>query len=141
MDERFIEEMRDMHNGMLRKAHIIDEGFWSLNNIPQEHTYGNTSYKKGGTVVNTLRNYLGDTLFFNSIKTYLQHFAYQSVSSYDLRDFLSGITGIDMNNFFEGWVFRLILVTNSFFKPSSCKGNSSDEESTSIRVLPNSYER
>jgi hypothetical protein len=36
---------------------------------------------------------------------YLDEFAYQSVSSKDMRDFLTNYTGIDMNSFFDAWVF------------------------------------
>jgi len=101
----FITQMRDMHNDVLKKAHIEDGGFWPLNDIPQEVTYGKTAYDKGGTVVNTLRAYLGDSIFSEAITAYLNDFAYQSASSYDMRDFLSTHTGIDMDGFFENWVF------------------------------------
>lgn len=101
----FKKQMRNMHNDVLKKAHTIDGGFWPLNDIPQNVTYGKTAYDKGGTVVNTLRAYLGDSLFSDAATAYLNHFAFQSVSSYDMRDFLTSHTGIDMNGFFENWVF------------------------------------
>ncbi len=104
-EELFRTMMRDMHNDVLKKAHIIDGGFWPLNDIPQDVTYGKTAYDKGGTVANTLRAYLGDTLFFDAMTAYLDQFAYQSVSSYDMRDFLTSYTGIDMGGFFDNWVF------------------------------------
>lgn len=104
--DQFITEMRDMHKGVLQRGHNIDGGYWALNNIPQEYTYGNTAYDKGGTVVNTLRNYLGDTVFFDAITAYLNtdSIAYHSVSSYVLRDFLTDYTGVDMTPFFDAWV-------------------------------------
>jgi len=84
-----------------KSAHIIDGGYWSLNNIPQQVTYGKTAYDKGGTVVNTLRNYLGDSIFFDAMTAYLNtdSIAYHSMSSYELRDFLSEYTGINMTPF------------------------------------------
>ncbi len=104
-EELFKTQMRDMHNDVLKKAHIIDGGFWPLNDIPQNVTYGKTAYDKGGIVVNSLRAYLGDSLFSDAVTAYLNHFAFQSVSSYDMRDFLTSHTGIDMNGFFDNWVF------------------------------------
>ncbi len=104
-EELFRTMMRDMHNDVLKRAHIDDGGFWPLNNIPQDVTYGKTAYDKGGIVTNTLRTYLGDTLFFDAMTAYLDNFSYQSVSSYDMRDFLTSYTGIDMDGFFENWVF------------------------------------
>lgn len=103
--ENFIQTMRTMHKDMLLKAHEIDGGYWALNNIPQDVTYGKTAYKKGGTVVNALRAYLGDSLFFETVTAYLNHFAYQSISSEDMRDFFTSYTGIDMSGFFDAWVF------------------------------------
>ncbi|MFK5854822.1 MAG: M1 family aminopeptidase [Bacteroidota bacterium] len=104
--EDFINEMRSMHKTVLQSAHITDGGYYPVNNIPQEYTYGKTAYDKGGTVVNTLRNYLGDEIFFDAITAYLNtdSIAYTSVSSYILRDFLTDYTGINMTPFFDAWV-------------------------------------
>ena len=104
--EMFITEMRETHKDVLQNAHVIDGGYWAVNNIPQEVTYGKTAYDKGGTVVNTMRNYLGDSVFFDAITAYLnaEGIAYNSVSSYDMRDFLTDYTGINMTPFFDAWV-------------------------------------
>jgi aminopeptidase N len=90
---------------VLRKAHITDGGYFALNAIPQEVTYGKHAYEKGGVVANALRGYLGDSLFFDAMTAYLNNFAFQSVSSEDMRDFLTDYTGIDMAGFFDAWVF------------------------------------
>mgnify|MGYP002639403093 CR=1 FL=1 len=102
----FIEEMRSTHKDVLQNAHVVDGGYWAVSNIPQDVTYGKTAYDKGGTVVNTLKNYLGDSLFFESITAYLNAdgIAYNSVSSEDMRDFLTDYTGINMGPFFDTWV-------------------------------------
>ncbi len=102
----FITEMRETHKDVLQNCHVDDGGYWAVNNIPQNVTYGTTAYDKGGTVVNTLRNYLGDSVFFDAIKAYLadDEIAYHSVSSYDMRDFLTEYTGINMTPFFDAWV-------------------------------------
>jgi len=102
--EDYISKMRYAHREMLRAAHRKDNGYYALNNIPQEYTYGKHAYDKGGSVTNTLRGYLGDSIFFNTMTAYLNHFEYQSVSSEDLRDFLTNHTGIDMTAFFDAWV-------------------------------------
>jgi len=103
--ETFMELMRDKHKEVLLKAHFQDHGYWPLNNIPQEYTYGTTVYDKGAMVVQSLRGYLGDELFFNTVKAYLQEFKYKSVSSNEMSDFMSTYTGIDMSDFFEAWVY------------------------------------
>jgi len=96
---------RSEHREVLRKAHITDGGYFALNAIPQEVTYGKHAYDKGGVVANALRGYLGDSLFFDAIEAYLNNFEYQSVSSEDMRDFLTNYTGTDMSGFFDAWVF------------------------------------
>ncbi len=99
-------EMRDRNKKVLEKTHFIDNGYWALDSVPQQYTYGSTSYDKGAVVVNTLRGYLGDSLFFNAIKAYLQTNAWHSKSSADMCDFLTGYTGINMSPFFNAWVFK-----------------------------------
>jgi len=103
--DEFMNTMRHEHREMLRTTHKKDGGYYALNSIPQEYTYRSHAYDKGGTVTNTLRGYLGDSLFYDAMSAYLNHYAWQSVSSYDMRDFISDYTGIDMTGFFDAWVF------------------------------------
>ncbi|MCF6169975.1 MAG: M1 family metallopeptidase [Bacteroidales bacterium] len=103
--EEFVAAMREKHKKVLKETHFIDDGYWAVSNIPQVVTYGSTAYDKGSTVANTLRGYVGDSLFFDAMTAYLDHFTWQSISSADMRDFLTDYTGIDMTGFFDAWVF------------------------------------
>lgn len=96
--------IRDQHRKVLKKAHIDDGGYWALNQMPQDVTYGTTTYDKGGIVVHTLRKYMGDSIFFDAIRAYLTHFEYQNVSSEDFFGFMSQHSGQNLQDFFEGWV-------------------------------------
>lgn len=98
-------EMRHHHKEVLRSTHYTDGGYLALYGIPHEYTYGSTVYDKGATVVQSLRGYLGDEVFFPAIKEYLNTYAYHYASSENMRDFLTAYTGIDMNGFFEAYVF------------------------------------
>jgi len=102
--EEYLNTMRKKQREMLRTTHRKDKGYYALNNIPQEYTYGSHAYDKGCTVTNTLRNYLGDSTFFEAVAAYLNQFKYKSASSEDLRDFLTDYTGINMTPFFNAWV-------------------------------------
>ncbi|MDD4847351.1 MAG: M1 family aminopeptidase [Bacteroidales bacterium] len=95
---------KNMNKVVLNSAHSQDGGFYPLNNLPQEITYGTNAYKKGGVVVHTLRNYMGDELFFSAMTAFLQRYAYQAVCTEDLVNFLTEFTGIDMSHWFDGWV-------------------------------------
>ena len=96
---------RNNHKNVLLTTHITDNGYRAVYGIPSEYTYGSTVYDKGSDVAKTLRGYLGDSLFFETIKAYLDTFAYKPASSFDFRDFISSYTGIDMTDFFDTWVF------------------------------------
>ncbi len=101
----YVSYIMSKHANAIRVAQYDDGGIYPLYPMPQYTTYGTTTYDKGASVVHTLRNYLGDTLFFNAVKAYVANFGLKNASSYDLRDFLTTYTGIDMTDFFDGWVF------------------------------------
>lgn len=77
-----------------------------LNNIPQTMTYDSQAvYNRGAVVVNTLMNYLGRETFLSGLRSYLASHSYSAASSEQLRDALTAATGIDMNGFFDTYVF------------------------------------
>ena len=84
-----------------------NENNWiPLNNIPQTMTYDSQAvYNRGAVIVNTLMNYLGRDTFLSALRSYLNTYAYSAVSSEQLRDALTAATGIDMNGFFDTYVF------------------------------------
>ncbi len=92
---------------VLTKAHTDngDGAYYALYGIPTTHTYGMTVYDKGGLVTHTLRHYMGDELFFPAVRAYLEAYQYQYANSWDLRDFLSNHSGMDLTDFFDAWVF------------------------------------
>jgi len=102
--------MKDYHRSkfkeVLRYAHIEDAEYRAVYGIPHEYTYGTTVYEKGSCVAHSLRGYLGDSLFFNGMKAFLSNYAFQSVSSIQLRDFLSNYSGVDLTDFFDFHVFN-----------------------------------
>ena len=102
------EFMRNKLKQIIQLCHTSsgDGSYFPLNQIPQDYTYGMTAYDRGATVVHSLRGYLGDDVFFDAVAAFNEAFKYNYASSEDLRDFLSGHTGIDMNGWFDNWVFH-----------------------------------
>ena len=77
-----------------------------LNDIPQSMTYdGNAVYNRGAVVVNTMMNYMGRETFLAGLRSYLETHAYGTATSEQLRDALTSATSIDMNGFFDTYVF------------------------------------
>lgn len=102
--EKYTETINSQHFNVLKNLYSRDHGYYALNNIPQNHTYGMHAYDKGSIVVHTLRYYMGDSLFFGGIKTLLNQYAFQNVNSVQLFDVLSNYSGINMEGFYEGWI-------------------------------------
>lgn len=104
--ELFKTQMRDVHASVLQSCHTEEGGYHPLNNIPQEYTYGTSAYDKGATVVQAMRAYLGDEVFFEACKSYLDDLAFTSVSSYDMEANFTANSGTDMAGFFNNWVYH-----------------------------------
>jgi hypothetical protein len=99
--------LRSNHRQVLQFAHTPaqDGAYFAEINIPHDYTYGMTVYKKGADLVHTLRYYMGDSLFFAGCKYHLNANAYGNSNSYQLRDNLTASSGINMNRFFDDWIF------------------------------------
>ena len=100
-------DIRDNHEDVIRMAHISDSAYWAPFAVPSRYTYSNYSvYEKGADRVHTLRSYMGDTLFFSCIKSYLQLYKLKDVNSYKMRDYLVACSGLTrLNDFFADWIF------------------------------------
>ncbi len=104
--DNYDEHIRDLHATTLQTLAKQDEGLYPLDDVPQDHTYGMHSYQKGGLVIHTLRNYMGDSLFFSSLRQLLDHFAYQNVNSEEFFTYLSQVSGMNLMDFYEDWIHQ-----------------------------------
>ena len=102
----FKTQMRNMHADVLYSCHTQEGAYHPLNNIPQDYTYGTSAYDRGATVVQALRANLGDDIFFDACKSFLEDLAFTSVSSYDMEANFTQNTGVDMSGFFNNWVYH-----------------------------------
>lgn len=91
---------RRVHHDMLVKAHLLDQGWHALSEVPQAYTYGEHSYRKGADVIHGLRGHLGDSLFSEGFKRILTNNAFTDMSTEELRDSLNMATGVDLTDFF-----------------------------------------
>lgn len=104
-ESKYKSAIADNHEIALHYDHVFDDGYQPLSPMPLYTTFGRTTYTKSADIVHTLRTYMGDTLFFNCLKSFVQSQAFQNYTSADLRDYLSTCSGIDLTNFFADWVF------------------------------------
>jgi len=98
--------LRNNLKNVLQKCYVTDNGYLAVYGIPSAYTYGMTVYNKGETVVQTLRGYLGDSVFFPAIRQMLNQYAYHDISTAQMRDFLTSYTGINMTDFFNFYLYN-----------------------------------
>ncbi len=91
---------------VLQYCHKEDAGYRALYGIPANYTYGETVYQKGSCVVQSLRGYLGDSLFFGSVKQMLNQYAFNDISTSEMQVFMSTHTGIDLTDFFNFHIYN-----------------------------------
>jgi len=64
------------------------------------------NYYKGAWVLHMLRARLGDDVFFKGIRHYYQTFEHGTALTDDLRHSLEAVSGEDLNDFFDQWIYR-----------------------------------
>lgn len=94
------------HHEVVASAHLRDTGWYALANVPQNVTYGATSYKKGSDIARTLRTVMGDSLFSMAFKHVFAANAYRPMGSAALRDSLAIAANLDLSDFFQDWIFQ-----------------------------------
>ncbi len=88
----------------------------------EEEMFDAHSYNKGGLVLHMLRHYLGDEVFFEGIRRFLQKHAFEAVEAHQLRLVMEEVSGRDLYVFFDQWFYdkgHPELEVNYFFVPSS----------------------
>jgi aminopeptidase N len=68
--------------------------------------FDRTSYAKGAFVLHALRRTLGDKPFFAGLRKYLIKYQNMPVDSHDLCDAMTEATGVNLEPFFDQWVYR-----------------------------------
>jgi aminopeptidase N len=103
--EAFLKNIRQNQKDVLEKTQVTDGGYFPVCNLPHALTYGSTVYDKGALVVQNLRGVLGDSVFFSTLKKYLDRYAFSTCSVKEFQRFFSETTGINLSSFFDFWVY------------------------------------
>jgi aminopeptidase N len=70
------------------------------------YLFGGAVYDKGSVVLDMLRSWVGDDAFFESIQRYVDDFAHGIATTSDLEAVFERVTGLDLQWFFDQWVYR-----------------------------------
>ena len=86
------------------------EGILPIYDYPRaspSSNYPAVIYYKGAAVVGLLRHKLGDELFFEMIRNYLEKYRFSVASTQDFKDVLEESSGMDFSQFFEQWIYGI----------------------------------
>ena len=72
---------------------------------PGPFLFTRTMYDKGAWVLHMLRWEVGDSAFFNILKTYYETYKYSNASIGDFKSVCEEVSGINLDKFFEQWVY------------------------------------
>jgi aminopeptidase N len=73
--------------------------------MPDPHIYGTHTYYKGASVMHNLRGYMGDELFRQGMRGVQQSLGENTMTPEQFRDSLEAATGVELDAFFDAWVF------------------------------------
>ncbi|MEQ8324191.1 MAG: M1 family aminopeptidase [Vicingaceae bacterium] len=103
--DRYLKEVKANFMDCIQYLHIREGKYWPISGIPHSMTYSGHVYNKGAVVGHNLRGYMGDSLFFDGVKRFMDDHQFQDVNSTTLRDKLEQYSGLDLDDFFDDWVF------------------------------------
>lgn len=102
--DSYIANVKSNHYYSMNNVHVDDGGYYAVYGVPLNLTYGSTVYQLAADVIHTLRFYMGDSLFFSTVKAWMNAYKFNHISTDELRDFITTQSGSDVTDFFEGWI-------------------------------------
>lgn len=100
MNERLISERKRVLKFSREYQHpIIDTTFESLMDLLNPH-----SYQKGAWVLHMLRNEVGDSAFWNGIRSYYDTYKFSNATSADFQSIMARESKMDLSVFFNQWL-------------------------------------
>jgi aminopeptidase N len=80
-------------------------GLFNVLARPDDSIFDTTTYQKGGAVVHTLRETVGDTAFWKAVNIYLNRHKLGNVETADLQKAMEEASGTNLEWFFRQWVY------------------------------------
>lgn len=102
MNERLIRERNRVLEFSKEYNHpVVDTTYESLMDLLNPH-----SYQKGAWFLHMLRNEVGDSVFWKGVRTYYDTYKYGNASTVDFQAIMDSLTFIDLDNFFNQWLYQ-----------------------------------
>jgi len=109
-EHKYGKDAGDAHNYKDMQAYLNSPDASAKNLVrfyyhDKEDMFDVVSYQKGGRILNMLRNYLGNDVFYKGLNTYLKTNALKTGEAQQLRLALEDASGKDLNWFFNQWYY------------------------------------
>ena len=107
---KYGQDASDAHNYRYLKAYLASPRDAAKNLVRfhynnREDVFDLVSYQKGGAIVQMLRTYLGDDVFFAGLKKYLTDNKFGNGEAHQMRLAMEAVSGQDLNWFYNQWYF------------------------------------
>jgi len=87
---------------------------------------GSLSYQKPSWVLHMLRHIVGDATFFTAMQTYVTTHQYGNATTEDLRDTFEAVSGRDLHQFFNEWIYGEYYPSYDLYYSSAPAGGGYD---------------
>ncbi|MBM2815715.1 MAG: type sorting protein [Ignavibacteria bacterium] len=105
---KYLDQQSKVIDDYINKV-LPQEGALPLYDFPRQapsSNYPTTIYYKGAAVLGMLRYEIGDSIFFSSLKEYLNKFKYSCSTTWDLKNIFEKNSKRNLDTFFQQWVYR-----------------------------------
>ena len=105
--EALWEEHKGGKDALIKYLRKEDYGFYfGTVYDPQGDIFSPTVYQKASWVLHMLRGVVGDDNFFKILRTYYEEYKYKTANTYQFKDVCEKISGMDLTDFFDQWIFK-----------------------------------
>ena len=73
--------------------------------LPPDDIFNLSAYERGAWMLKALHVRVGDDVFFEMMRTYIERYRYDAVSAGDFIAVAEAISGEDLGEFFQGWLY------------------------------------
>ncbi|MFK7950474.1 MAG: M1 family metallopeptidase [Saprospiraceae bacterium] len=102
--DEYIRGKNAYHYSLLKKAYYQGGKIFAEPTDNPFQVFSGIVYNKGAYVLHMLRGIIGDDAFFDAIRTYLDVYQYQNVTTDDFISICEKKSGQDLDTFFDQWL-------------------------------------
>ncbi|MGK9367799.1 M1 family metallopeptidase [Melioribacter sp. Ez-97] len=107
---------------------------------PGIRLFSRTIYDKGAWALHMLRNEIGDSLFFASLRNYLNKYKYKNASTRDFQEICEATSGVNLDYFFNQWIYEGTGIIELEAKWSVSKEGNKYRNKINVEQLQSGYE-